>query len=290
MIAAGLLAACTAIGSNELPSGARVFPTATNSTLFEGNVPAGPSDAPVSLAGAPTVAGVFRIPASATPSPQVSPPTSTLPAQTAETESPTPTAQPYTVLIYGDSLNPNWVAQPDTGVKIDLKSSRKVYRGDAAISLPPRKRGGATSFFAVSDHSQEEYRRNQVAKLSFRLYSPKDPLYLDQFAIAFVGSKRLPYWSAEDQKVADFLSVYPRINLNQLGFDRAIPADTWVLVEINLDQDLALAPEYQYLTGISFTNTTDPARPLLIDDVSLTLRDKPPKRSTIDITPRIDSK
>jgi hypothetical protein len=283
MIAAGLLVACSAITKSETLPANQLFPTPTTHFLLQGNAPIATLDAPVALSGAPTVASVFRTSSSATPSPIIMP-TTTL--EFTETPLPQATAsQLFTLPVYDDDLNPNWEVQEDTRMRIDLKSSSEVYRGDAAISFAPRRNDDATLFITVSDQSMEEYRRDQVAKLSFWLYSPKALLYLDQFFITFVGSKRLPYWSLEDQKVANYLSVFPRISLDKLGFDRAVPADTWVMVEIDFDEVRALAPEYQYLTGISFQNATDPTHPLLLDDISLTLLGKPTTRSTLDPTP-----
>ena len=284
LTAAGLLAACTVIGMNETPEAAQTFPAATNSYLFEGNAPVRTPDSLVSLSGAPTIAGVFRGLPSASPSPVVTV-TTTITPEPESTATASPRPQFYTVAVYEENLNTNWQVLPDTRIRFDLKSSGDVYRGTTAISFTPRRSGGANLFITVSDQSQEEYRRDQVAKLSFRLYSPKTLLYLDQFFITFVGSKRLPYWSAEDQKVSDYLSVFSRISLDELGFDRAVPADTWVKVEIDLTEAQALALEYQYLTGISFKNATDPNHPLLIDDISLILLDEPPKRLPLETTP-----
>jgi hypothetical protein len=280
--AAGLLTACTVIGMNRTPEAAQAFPTATNSYLFEGNAPVRTPESLVSLSGAPTIASVFRGLPSASPSAVV---TSTLTPEPESTATASPRPQFYTAAVYEEDLNTNWEVLPDTRLRFDLKSSGDVYRGKTAISFAPRRPGGADLFITVSDQSQEEYRRDQVAKLSFWLYSPKTVLYLDQFFITFVGSKHLPYWSAEDQKVSDYLSVFSKISLDELGFDRAVPADTWVMVEIDLTKARALATEYQYLTGISFKNATDPAQPLLIDDISLILLDEPPTRSPLEITP-----
>lgn len=286
MVVASLLVACSAISSGKRPSDTQVFPTATNHFLLQGNAPIGTLDAPVALLSAPTIASVFRTNSnpSATPSPAA---TATVLPESTATELPVP--QLFTVKVYEDSLNPNWEAQQDTKMKFDLKYSSEVYLGKAAISFTPRKGSNATLFITVSEQTKEVYKRDQVAKLSFWLYSPKVPLYLDQLFITLTGSNRLPYWNAEDQKVANYLSVFPQIRLDELGFDRAIPADTWVMVKMDLDKTLALAPEYQYLTGISFKNATDPVHTLLIDDISLTLIGKPPKRLPLSITPRVDS-
>jgi len=289
VVASLLIASCTLTG-NQAPLAIEVFPTPTNHFLLQGKAPVDTSDSPVTLSGVPTTASIFRAASSATPTPIVlATATSTSTTIPASTETQPPAPQSFTVAIYEDDLNPNWAVQKDTRLRFDLKSSSAVYRGHTAISFAPRSRGDATMFLTVTDQTTEEYRRDQLTKLSFWLYSPKNLLYLDQFSITFVGSKRLPYWSAEDQKTANFLSAFPHINLEQLGFDRAIPADTWVMVEIDLDTARLLAPEYQYLTGISFQNATAPTHPLLIDNLNLTLLGRPPQRSTLEIAPRLDS-
>lgn len=282
MAATGLLVACSAMTNSEALPDSQVFPTPTTHFLLQADPPISTLDSPVSVSGAPTIASAFRISASATPAPIATP--TAIPKLT---QTPLPQAtqsQFFNLPVYEDALSPNWEVQQDTNVRIDLKSSSEVYRGHTAISFTPRRNSDATLFVTVSDQSKEEYRRDQVAKLSFWLYSPKTLLYLDQFFITFVGSERIPYWSPEDQKVANYLSVFPRISLDKLGFDRAVPADTWVMVEIDLDEVRALAPEYQYLTGISFQSATDRTHPLLLDDISLTLLGKPTQRSPLDPT------
>lgn len=278
LVVAGLIVACSAVMRSETLPATQVFPTPTTHFLLQGNAPVSTLDAPVSLSGAPTIAGIFRMYPSATPSPIATP---AIILELTETPLPQATeAQFFTFPVYEDNLNANWEVQQDTKMRFDLKFSSEVYRGDQAISFTPLNRADTTLFITVSDQSKNDYRRDQLTKLSFWLYSPKTLLYLDQFFITFVGSKRLPYWSAEDQKVANYLSVFHRIGLDELGFDRAVPADTWVMVEIHFDEVRALAPEYQYLTGISFRNATNPTHPLLLDDMSLTLRGRPPQRST----------
>ncbi len=281
LIAAVLLAACSAVTTIETPPGAGVFPTPTKSFLFQGNAPVVSPDAPVAFSGAPTVAGVFRLPPSATPSPVV---ISTITPQSTATQFPQP--QSFTVTLFGDQINPNWNAQQD-GKKFDLKSSSQVSRGNLVISFTPHAKGISTLLFTVSENSNQVYRRDQAAKLSFWLYSPKNTLYLDQFFITLVGSNSQPYWNAKDRSVneSDYQSVFPEFGLNQLGFDHAIPADTWVMAEIDLDKAAALEPAYQYLTGISFNNAAGLNHPILIDDVHLTLLGQPDKTSTTTSTP-----
>ncbi len=273
LVAVGLLAACTGGGLNGAPSGAQVFPTPTNNFLFEGNVPASGSDSPVSLSGAPTVASVFRTPPSATPSPIA---TATLPPE--PTEAPLPAPQVYTVTVYGENLNPNWVLQKQTGMNFNLQPASQVNQNHASISATPRGKGDAALIFTVSNKAGEMYPRDQVTKLSFGLYSPKTPIYLDQFSVSILGSNSQAYWSAKDQsvKASDYGSIFPEIHLDELGFNQAIPANTWVTVEVDLDKVLTLEPKYQYITGISLNSTAGPTHTLLIDNLQLTLLGQPP--------------
>jgi hypothetical protein len=289
-VAAGLLAACTANGINGIAPGAQVFPTATNSFLFEGSVPVGAADSPASLAGVPTVAGVFRTSPSATPSPMGIPATPTLTAQT--TATPTPSPLPYTVLVYGESLHANWEVQRRSGMTVNLAATGQAYRGQTAISITQRGKGEADLLFTVSDKSEEVYQRDQVTKLSFALYSPKTPLYLDQFSVSLLGSNSQLYWSAKDDSVksSGYGSVFPEIRLDQLGFDKAIPANTWVLVEIDLSKALALEPRYQFVTGISLKSTAGATHTLLVDDLRLTMLGKPPTPSAFLFTPPANSR
>lgn len=284
MLVASLIVGCNAIRKIESAPAPQVFPTATEHFLFQGNAPMVTPDYPAVLSIAPTIASFFRTHPSVTPSPVA---TFTIIPESTNTQAPRP--QFFTVRVYEDGLNPNWAVQEDTEMEIDLKSASQVYRGYAAISFSPNEESNSTLFLAVPDGAEEVYRRDQAAKLSFWLFSPDTPLYLDQFFITLVGSNRQPYWSAEEKKVADYLSVFPRISLDKLGFDRAIPANAWIMVEIDLAEALTVEPEYLYITGISFKSTAGPNHVLLIDDISLKMLGEPPKRSSLEIAPRVDS-
>src|SRR5512138_2011613 len=98
IIAAGFLVACSAVTSKETESGTHVFPTPTYHILLM-NAPVGTSISEVSLSQAPTVASVFRLQPSATPSPA---PTSTATLKSTATQTPKP--QLFTVSVYDDSL------------------------------------------------------------------------------------------------------------------------------------------------------------------------------------------
>ena len=280
----GLLAACSAFSQSEMSSAAQVFPTATKSFLFQGSPPIVTPQSVVSFSGAPTVASIFRTAPSATPTPVV---ISTLvPASTATQTPPPPD---FTVNIYGDGLNPNWEADQASGAKYDLKSSSQASRNSLVVPFTPRAKGDSTLLFTVSDQSEQVYPRDQAAKLTFWLYSPKVPLYLDQFFITIVGSNSQPYWNAKDESVnmSDYQSVFPRISLEQLGFDHAIPADTWVMAEIDLSKMQALEPAYQYLTAITLNSAAGLSHMLLIDDIHLTLLSQPSKPAALQSTPPV---
>jgi hypothetical protein len=274
ILAAGVLVACSAITSNGAQSATRVFPTPTKHVLFQGNVEIDASDSPVSLAGAPTISSAFLMQSSATPSPVV---TSTPILQATATQTVKP--EFFTVAVYDDSLNPNWEMQKDTGVDFDLKSASPVYRGQSAISFIPNvknKTQYGSLFFTVSDKSKEAYLQDQIVTLSFWLYSGDKPIPFDAMAVALVGSNSQPFWKADDHSVLveGKDAVFSETRLYYLGFSRDIPANTWVQVEVDLD-NLIYDPIYKYVTGFYLKMEAGFSQTLAVDDVNLIMLGEP---------------
>ena len=61
---------------------------------------------------------------------------------------------------------------------------------------------------------------------------------------------------------------FPKPVCNIFGFNDAIPPDTWVQVEVWLDE-LLFDPEYKYVTGIYIKNGEDFRDTIWIDQVEL---------------------
>jgi hypothetical protein len=234
----------------------------------------------------PTVASIFQLQPSATPS--ASPAPSSTPVLIATA---TQTFQPqlFTVSVYEDSLNPNWIIQKNTGMKFDLNSADHVYRGKSAISFVPRvknKTDYGSLLFTVSDQSKEVYSRDQVTALSFWLYSGDEPLLLDQVAVTVLGSNSQPFWKANDDSVSatDQTPTFSETRLYFLGFNRDIPAKTWVQVDVDLDK-LIYDPDYKYVTGFYLKMEKGFSRTLWVDDIHLMMLEQPFDVSTPEMTP-----
>ncbi len=284
LVAGGFLIACSAITSNETQSATHAFPTPTYQFLFQVNAPAGTSDPAGSVLDVPTVASFFRLQPGATPSPSSVAASTSIPEITA-----TQTLQPqlFTVPVYDDGLNPNWVVQKNTGVNFDLNSTTHVYRGKSAISFVPRtKTQYGSLLFTVSDPSKEMYPRDQVTTLSFWLYSGDEPLLLDQMAVTILGSNSQPFWKANDTSVSASGQdpTFSETRLYFLGFNRDIPAKTWVQVEVDLDK-LIYDPNYKYVTGFYLKMEKGFSRTLWVDDINLEMLSNPSDVSTPEITP-----
>jgi hypothetical protein len=253
---------------------------------LQGKTAVGASDSQVSLSGAPTVASFFRQQPSPTPSPTPIATSTPLPESTA-----TQTAPPelFILSVYDDNLNSNWTIQPNTGVNFDLKSVSHVFHGKSAISFIPRVKNKSqygSLLFTVSSQTQEVYLRDQVNTLSFWLYSGDEPLLLDQMAVTILGSNSQPFWKVNDNSVAASGQdpVFSETRLYFLGFNRDIPAKSWVHVEVSLDK-LIYDPDYKYVTGFYLKMEKGFSRTLWIDNIDLVMLAQPSPVSTLELTP-----
>ena len=281
--AVSLVAACSGFRTNQKALSVQAFPTATNHFLFLSDSTAGTPlpDLEAPIPGVPTVASIFRKHPTTTPSlgKTANPTPETTPSQMLST-------QYSTLTVYRDTLNPNWEVQSDTGMDFDLGNTTLIHQGNSAISFTPQV-DYARLFFTVSGNSQGVYLRDQVAELSFWIYSGESELALDQLAVTIVGSNSQPFWRADDHSVTvdDDLPVFSETRLYYLGFNYTIPARTWVPVELDLDKTLIYDPEYRYVTGFYLKTEAGLSHTLSIDDISLLMYDSFPDASGVETTP-----
>jgi hypothetical protein len=62
--------------------------------------------------------------------------------------------------------------------------------------------------------------------------------------------------------------AFSETRLYYLDINRTIPPDTWVLIEMWLDE-LAYEPDYEYVTGFYIKNNEGFAQTYYVDDVQL---------------------
>jgi hypothetical protein len=202
----------------------------------------------------------------ATPTP--SDPLTPMPDDTATpVATPTPAILP-TVTIYDETLNGNWSLVTSSGVKYVLQNRTNVHSGTYSIALIPTKDYGNLAF-TVKFGSKEAYLRDQTLGVRFWLYSGDATVGTEDLAVSVVGSNDYAYWKWNDTSVTNTQDpVFPETRLYYLGFNNAIPPNTWVQVEVWLD-DLQFEPQYKYITGISIKNGEGFRDAVYIDQLEL---------------------
>jgi hypothetical protein len=170
--------------------------------------------------------------------------------------------------IFGDTVHSSWTLQNSDGISYRLVDASRAYSGTAALAFTPTFDYG-TLFFTVKPGAAEAYPRRQVERVVFRLYSPEQPLNLDSLAVTIVGSNIYPHWIEGDNSVEnDSWPIFSETRLEFLGFNYPIPADTWTVVEIWLE-DLLYDPMYEWITGFYIKNDEGFYDTVFIDEVQL---------------------
>ncbi len=260
-----LLVGCT-VGVSEPEPASRPIPTPTMFTYLE------PEDAPNTTTGiinstpvAPTVASLFNIAATLTPR---------------SSSTPYPTLPPYrpvirqetgvTEFIFDDDLSSGWEILGDAETLIDVSSDLRVYEGERSIAFTPDA-DFTRLFFTLEEGTEKSYRAEDVIGVSFWLNGGDDFIGLDQLAVAVIGSNDYAYWNPDDDSV-EFPSGewFSETRLYFLGFNDAIPPETWVEVFLRLDT-LIYDPLYKYVVGFYLKNDAGYENTLYIDNVSLLL-------------------
>jgi hypothetical protein len=175
-----------------------------------------------------------------------------------------------TQTIFGDGFDVNWQYYEVANVKANLANTTYVYSGRNAIALTPLD-DFSPMYFVVRKDAEEIYAQDQVFSITFWLNSGDNVLLPDDLAITVLGSNDFPYWVEDDQSVyVDGEFPFSETRLYFLGFNSSIPPDTWVEVEIVLD-DLIYDPVYTYVTGFYLKNDEGFYNTIYMDDIRIIL-------------------
>ncbi|MFZ0547940.1 MAG: hypothetical protein WAM60_21020 [Candidatus Promineifilaceae bacterium] len=187
------------------------------------------------------------------------------------TPTPRPTDVIKDVFIFDESLNVNWTMENSFFVDYDVRDDDFSYNGRYSIGVTPET-GNGRLMFTVDPDSEEEYLRQNVLAVQFWLYSGDDYIATDDLSVTIIGSNEYPYFVANDDSVVvdDALPTFPQTRLYYLGILEDIPPDTWVQVEVWLD-DLIYDPDYQYVTGVIIENDDNFLQKFYLDDLELVI-------------------
>ena len=235
--------------------------------LFTDGVPVTPV---VDGFAVPTVAGVFSAQvtsdAVSTPEPPAAIPTAT--ASPIVTQIPDQMLVPVT--LFDDAFHRDWGVLENQEVDVEMVGAGMAYLGKKALAVTPR-RDFSQFFIIVKPDARKEYLRSEVYAIKFWINGGSEPINPGDLAFTVVGSNENPYWAVNDRSVSvngEF--PFSETRLNFLGFNRAIPVNTWVEIVVILD-DLIYDPYYDYVTGFYLKNDKTYDHTFYIDEVSLVL-------------------
>jgi hypothetical protein len=175
-----------------------------------------------------------------------------------------------TVIVYDENIQPPWHIFSPGGMTFNPISTRQSYEGTRSIEVTPTL-PESKLYIALMPRGQVSFPREQVIGISFWLYSGEEELDLYDLAVTAIGSNEYPYYQVTDRS-GENQKPYEETFLYWLGFNDNIPPQTWVEVQIWLNEML-YDPEYRYVTGLYLTNRFNFKRTFYIDNVSLILSD-----------------
>lgn len=210
-------------------------------------------------APAPTVAmaDMFNTPVSAI---------SIAPTMTPSTEAATPAALQ---MVFDDHLYPGWSLAQSWDMAIDAANQQPVRCGSHSLRATPLKANGA--MFVTNADPARAYLRDDYQALRFMLHGGEKGLTLEDLAVTVLGSNARPDFDPNDDSVEvdeDLGPFFSETRLYFLGFNRGIPPDTWVTVEVVLDE-LPYDPDYTYITGFYIKNDEAYRGTFYVDDIAL---------------------
>ena len=186
-------------------------------------------------------------------------------------DTPSPTENPLvqtSVVVYDEKLNKSWSLEESTGVYYDTLDKASTHNGLYAISYTPTTNFGKL-FFSVRQDAEEKYHQKDILGVRFWIYSGEGIIATDDLAVSIIGSNKYPYYVENDNSVQNrYEPIFSETRLYYLDFNRDIPPQTWVEVEVWLDR-LNFDPVYKYITGIKIINDSDFRQKVYIDDMEL---------------------
>jgi len=203
-----------------------------------------------------------------------SPTTTPTPAVENENQ-PTPTIRPtiaaQVITLYDDALNENWTLENSNNFDYDLEADQVVNTGQFSMALTPEM-GRGKFRMTVSPDSEEVFRREDVLAFRFWLYSGDDYIGTEELSVTVVGSNEYTYWVEDDDSVQidDEFPTFPQTRLYYLDINRDIPPETWVQIEVWLDERI-YDPDYLYVTGMIIENEEGFLRTFFVDDVEMVI-------------------
>ncbi len=183
-------------------------------------------------------------------------------------------SQSTNIHLYTDTLDSNWRVLESPDIAVDFTNTNVVHNGRNAIAMTPSDDFSAL-YFVVDENAKQEYLRDKVLGLSFWISGGEALIDLEDMAVTVVGSNASPHWVEGDSSVGistEELPLFSETRLYDLNLNHAIPSNTWVEVQVLLDE-LLFDPDYTYVTGFYFKNDEGFYQTVYIDDINLMMTD-----------------
>ncbi len=185
----------------------------------------------------------------------------------------TPVAQPviYEVPIYGGGngkLSPGWSVTQSWKLDYNLEAPGRSISGSKALSMIATDDYGSL-FFVNLPNSGHEYSRTHIVGLRMFLNAGEGTITPGNLAFTILGSNVFTYYVRGDNSVPTTTQMYfTESRLDELGQMRPLPPNTWVELDIDLNQ-LLYDPDYKYLTSFYIKTDIGFRQKVYIDNISL---------------------
>ncbi|MBK8904158.1 MAG: LysM peptidoglycan-binding domain-containing protein [Anaerolineaceae bacterium] len=172
------------------------------------------------------------------------------------------------VVVYDDELSSDWLALEGENIEANLADTAVVHNGRYSISITPSE-DFSTQYFVVNKNADQQYLQDRIIAIYFWINGGESFLELEDLAFTIVGSDELPYYMADDTSAyIDDQFPFSETRLYHLGLNQTIPPNTWVEVEVLLD-NLIYDPDYTYVTGFYIKNNEGYTHTFYVDDISV---------------------
>lgn len=178
--------------------------------------------------------------------------------------------------VFDDMLNEHWDLEASAGSSYNEGETSLVQSGTTSLSFTGENEDRL--IFQILPQLQDPYLRENVIGISFWLNAGENEINVDDLLVEVFGSNTVSYWVRNDTSAIRDLETYSGHRLYGLGLNDALDANSWVQIEIllndlvydpNFTDDPIEDPFYTYVTGFSIQFTEGYSGTIYLDDVQL---------------------
>ncbi len=180
-------------------------------------------------------------------------------------------------VVFDEALNLNWGLEASSGMTF---TETDTLANTGAVSLSVTGQEDEHLTFKVLSTSPDRYLHEQTISLNFWLNTGETELDVDQLLVEILGSTNVFYWVRNDTSATVNLDTFSGKRMYGLGLNRLLETNTWVQIEILLDElvfdptfddTLVDDPFYDYVTGFALHFVEGFSGTIYLDDIELLL-------------------